>query len=109
MKKILVLALLVFSLHADEPVEYTLMDYSNITLGDYVSLYAGSLNMQCFETAQAYALGIVFHDEEQSIFDFALGYMQPGDRVFEYFYESPSLLHAHQSDDGVLFYLNYRF
>ncbi len=109
MKNILILFLMIVSLHAFEKEKQVLMEYRHLPLAENMSLYAGSLNMHCFQNDRSYALGLLFHDSDQSVIDVALGYMQPDHRVFQYLNLSPVLAGNDQREEGLLVYLSYRF
>ena len=109
MKKMMLLFLFVLSVYANEAEQKDLLEYSNVNVHDYFSFYAARMNMQCFQSQYGYSIGLIFHDEKQAYIDFALGYMQPSERVEHFLYTEIPSWNTPEKDEGLLFFLNYRF
>lgn len=85
-----------------------LFEYSNISINNTLSFYAAKVYMKNFEENHGYSIGLLSHEDESTGTGFGVGYMKSSSEVYSLLDKSPQDLNSN-SDDGVLFFMNYKF
>jgi len=110
MYKLFFIALLSLSLSADDtkPAQTEeLFKYSSLTINDNVSFYAAEVYMNNIEEENTYSVGLLLHAENRDDAEFGMGYMKVSqENAFSYDISKPL---ETEGDDGILFFMNYKF
>jgi len=110
MKKLLLMSLVTISLlqaQEDKLSNEELLQYSDYQLNNTLSLYAAKVYMKNFEDDNAYSVGLILNTDTKSQTDFGVGYMKSSEDIVSIL--NPSLTKLNSDDDGVLFFMNYKF
>ena len=110
MYKLFFITLFSLSLFANEnTVAETeeLLKYSSLNINDTISVYAAEIYMNQEEDENSYSVGLLLNAETKGDAEFGVGYVKATE-------DTTSLTHIvrpidKEADDGVLFFMNYKF
>ena len=109
MNKLLIIVLFTLSLlHAQENTSDELFKYSDVPVSDNISFYAAKVYMKSFEDDNSYSVGFLLNADANDNTDFGIGYMRSSDGVEALLNPSFNRLN-NTKDDGILFFMSYKF
>ncbi len=110
MYKLFIIILFSYSLLADENRALKtdeLFKYSSVHLNESVSLYAAEIYINNLEDKNRYSIGVLLNTESVNDAEFGVGYMKTG--IDAMVLLSSIKPFEPEVNDGLLFFMNYKF